>query len=177
MQAALNRHTLAVAQQGAQRTGADLWLAASGLGPRALRRWAAAFGIPRFRDQGGGGLGCRLQRQLRLAFAAGARQVVLIGTDLPQLEPRDLELAFAALEQQELVLGPAADGGYWLIGLRREGFQRVGACLTAGVPWGSAAVLEHTRQQAGALGLEPRLLRCQADLDHRADLTPWRGRR
>lgn len=177
MQAALNRHTLAAARRGAQRAGAELWLAADGLGPRALRRWAAAQGLAHFRGQGGGGLGCRLQRQLRCAFARGAQQVVLIGSDLPQLEPQDLERAFAALEQRGLVLGPAADGGYWLIGLNRTGFQRAGARLTAGVPWGSAAVLAHTLQQATALGLEPLLLRRQGDLDHRADLAPWRGRR
>lgn len=177
MQAALNRHTLAAARRGALRAGADLWLAADGLGPRALRRWSRVLAVQHCTLQGGGGLGCRLQRQLQRAFASGAHQVVLIGSDLPQLEAQDLERAFRGLERRGLVLGPAADGGYWLIGLNRGGFERAGARLTAGLPWGSSAVLADTLQQASALGLDPLLLRRQGDLDHRADLAAWLGHR
>ena len=177
MQAALSRHTLATARLGADRAAAELWLAADGLGPRALQRWATGLGLRHWLRQGGGGLGCRLQRQLQRAFAAGAERVVLIGSDLPQLEAGDLERAFQALEQGPLVLGPAADGGYWLIGLQRSAFQRAGARFTAGIPWGGPAVLASTLEQAAALGLEPQLLRRQGDLDQRVDLAPWRGGR
>jgi glycosyltransferase A (GT-A) superfamily protein (DUF2064 family) len=66
------------------------------------------------------------------------------------------------------------DGGYWLIGLSRDGFRRAGARLTAGIPWGGPQVLNHTLAAAGSLGLECRVLRRQADLDQRGDLAPWR---
>ena len=71
----------------------------------------------------------------------------------------------------------AADGGYWLIGLNRDGFVRAGARLMAGMPWGGPQVLERTLAAAEALGLEAGLLRRQSDLDQRADLAPWQGRR
>jgi glycosyltransferase A (GT-A) superfamily protein (DUF2064 family) len=95
--------------------------------------------------------------------------VVLIGSDLPALESADLEAAFDALSGASLVLGPAADGGYWLIGL-----DRPRASLLAGMPWGSPAVLERTLEAARNLELSPRLLCERHDLDRAIDLAPWR---
>ena len=65
--------------------------------------------------QRGGNLGCRMHRQLQLGFARGFEQLVLIGSDLPDLQSGDLVQAFALLERHDLVLGPAEDGGYWLL--------------------------------------------------------------
>ncbi len=169
IQQALTHHTLVAARQAAGRLGAELVLASSGLGPRASRRWAAAQGCDPGVIQGPGSLGLRLQRQLQWGFRAGAQQVVLIGSDLPGLEPADLEAAFAVLEQQPLVLGPANDGGYWLIGLSRPC-----PALLCGVPWGSDAVLACTQALAAAQGLAWGRLRQQADLDRAADLEGWR---
>ena len=129
--------------------------------------------MPRSVPQGHGNLGCRMQRQLQRAFAGGATQVVLIGTDLPSLERCDLEAAFAALEHTPLVLGPATDGGYWLIGLNRRGQTRAAARLMSGIPWGSERVLASTVAVAEGLQLPIHLLRRQSDLDARDDLTAW----
>jgi len=177
VQHALTLHTLAAARAGAAAAGAEIWLATDGLGPRARRRWGRQLGGVICIGQGGGGLGTRLQRQWRRAFGAGAAQVVLIGSDLPRLEAGDLVAAFTALERSPLVLGPAADGGYWLIGLNRAGLARAGGRLVAGMPWGGSQVLERTLAAAATLGLEATLLRRQADLDQRADLAPWQGSR
>ena len=114
-----------------------------------------------------------MQRLWRLGFAGGAEQVVLIGSDLPALEPADLEQAFTALEAQPLVLGPASDGGYWLIGIHRSGFRRAGASLMAGIPWGGDQVLATTLERARQRHLQPALLRQLSDLDTRAALGPW----
>ena len=176
VQRALTLHTLAAARAGADRAGAELWLAVDGIGPRARRRWAQQLGGVAIGPQGGGSLGTRLQRQWQRCFANGATEVVLIGSDLPQLEPGDLLQAFDHLAQQPLVLGPAADGGYWLIGLNRAGFRRCGARLVAGIPWGSAQVLEQTRAAAASIDLPIALLRQQSDLDQRGDLAAWQGR-
>ena len=183
LQGLLTQHTLRAAALASQACGAELVLAADGLGPRGLRRWGqrlmqAEPGIRLLlRPQGGGGLGCRMQRQLRQGFARGREQLVLIGSDLPGLEARDLEQAFQALERQPLVLGPATDGGYWLIGLNRAGFRRAGAGLMAGIAWGSDQVLTQTLRRAEALQLPPALLREQSDLDRRTALEPWLRRR
>ena len=173
VQQRLTAHTLATARLAAEQAQADLLLAADGLGPRALGRWGRALAADAAVLQGRGSLGRRIQGQLQRSFERGAQQVVLIGTDLPGLEVGDLTAAFAHLQQHPLVLGPAADGGYWLIGLTRRGFERAGAALMAGMPGGSSSVLEATLEAAAAHSLTPALLRQQHDLDRHADLAPW----
>ncbi|MFQ6539089.1 MULTISPECIES: TIGR04282 family arsenosugar biosynthesis glycosyltransferase [Aphanothece] len=169
IQRQLSDHTLAVARRARERIGCQLVLAVHGLGARASRRWGLELGCDRAVAQGRGGLGLRMQRQMLRAQGEGAGRVVLIGSDLPCLESADLEAAFEALTAASLVLGPAADGGYWLIGLDRP---RPG--LMAGMPWGSPAVLAHTLAAARDLELSPRLLRQRHDLDRAIDLAPWR---
>lgn len=182
IQARLTSHTLLVAAGAAAAEGAQVDLAVDGIGPGALLRWQR--GLQRQADwpvaaavrltlQGGGNLGCRMQRQLCRGFASGAERIVLIGTDLPGLECRDLIAALTLLEADPLVLGPATDGGYWLIGLNRAGFQRTGAQLMSGIAWGGADVLAHTLAQAARLDLTAVLLRQQRDLDDRSDLAAW----
>ena len=178
MQRRLSWHTLHTAAAAAQRCGAELLLSASGLGPRALRRWGDqlqhSLAVPlHWTLQRGGNLGCRMHRQLQQGFAQGFEQVVLIGSDLPDLHSADLEQAFALLEQHDLVLGPAADGGYWLIGITRQGLQRSGAALFSGIPWSSDQVLSLSLQRAAQRGLTLALLRQQSDLDGRSALEPW----
>ena len=71
-----------------------------------------------------------------------ADSAVLIGSDCPEYDPPYLEAAFKALEQHDAVLGPAADGGYVLIGLRKPDPR-----LFQGLPWRSDKVLAATRRQ------------------------------
>ena len=165
VQARLTGHTLAVARQ----LGIELVLAVDGLAPRAARRLGDQLGVGRIVLQGRGGLGVRMQRQFQRAATERARRVVLIGSDLPQLERADLASAFAALDHQEAVLGPACDGGYWLIGLRRPE-----PALMEGIAWGSEQVLEQTLAALARRGLEPALLPWRRDLDRGEDLGPWR---
>jgi hypothetical protein len=169
VQAALASHAVAVARQAARHLDLDVLLASSGIGARASDRWARRLGCDGALIQGRGGLGLRLQRQVQRAFAAGVQQLVLIGSDLPDLHSRDLQEAFAALEEVPVVLGPAHDGGYWLIGLNRP-------CpgLFCGVPWGGGTVLASTEALATARALTWKRLRRQADLDRPADLERWR---
>ena len=176
----LTAHTMRVATT---LQGIGLTLAVAGIGPRARRRWGRPWreqaGGDRLRLSGqcGGNLACRMQAQFRESFRRGAEQVVLIGTDLPGLETEDLEQAFALLSQHPLVLGPARDGGYWLIGLTRAGYRSALPRLMSGIPWGSSQVLGLTLAQAAALNLNVGLLRTQSDLDNAADLAPWLQRR
>jgi len=161
-------------QLAAGRIAVELLLAADPLGRRAAWRWARALGADRGVSQGRGSLGLRLQRQLQRARREGAAQVVLIGSDLPMLAPLDLMAAFEALDQAPLVVGPAADGGYWLIGLSCRAAPALAGRLFSGMPWGGPAVLERTMAAAATLGVEPRLLGERRDLDRPDDLAPWR---
>ncbi len=180
IQARLTQHGLAAAAEarralasaagaGGQGGGLELVLAASGLGPRAALRWGRLLGVDRVVAQGRGSLGLRLQRQLLRGCREGAAAVVLIGSDLPALAAEDLVEAFQVLEHRALVLGPAGDGGYWLIGRRRATPQ-----LFTGIAWGSDRVLAQTLALARQAGLEAALLAERHDLDRPADLAPWR---
>jgi rSAM/selenodomain-associated transferase 1 len=182
IQGRLTHHSLAAARQACRAAARDgdsgrgrpeLVLAVSGLAPRAAQRWGARLGADRVLPQGEGSLGVRMQRQMEWGLRRGAPWVVLIGSDLPLLSAADLLDAFAALERAPLVLGPAEDGGYWLVGLRR----RCGG-LFAGdaepIRWGGATVLAQTLATARRAGLAPALLPRRADLDRPADLGRWR---
>jgi len=116
-------------------------------------------------DQGEGGLSDRLRRAFAHAFAQGSPQVVVIGADCPGLGPVHFAQAFKALESQDLVLGPAMDGGYYLVGL-----NRLAPPLFAGIPWGTGEVLAATLKQAHELNLSTHLLEPLADVDRQEDL-------
>ena len=73
-----------------------------------------------FRGQGHGDLGVRLERAFREAFQSGTERVVIVGSDCPGLTSEILRKAFDGLADHDLVLGPAEDGGYYLIGLIRD---------------------------------------------------------
>ena len=169
IQARLTVHTLAAARDARQGYGLELVLAVEGLGGLAASRWGQALGADRTVLQGRGALGLRMQRQFQRAAREGASKVVLIGSDLPELEASDLSAAFTSLGHRQGVLGPALDGGYWLIGLRRPVPE-----LLAGIAWGSEQVLEQTLAAMARRGLEPELLTRRGDLDWARDLLPWR---
>lgn len=131
--------------------------------PRRLddfrRRWAR--GLPCL-PQPRGNLGVRLARAFLLA---GARRTVAIGTDCPGLAPRHLDRAFRLLRRHPAVLGPAEDGGYYLIGLSRPApgvFRRI--------DWGTERVLAQTRRRLASAGLRPALLEVLRDVDRPSDL-------
>jgi rSAM/selenodomain-associated transferase 1 len=122
-----------------------------------------------------GDLGERMRGTMARLIAEGARRVVLIGSDLPAITAAPLRAAFGALDRdpEALVLGPALDGGYYLVCATRVPpvFERI--------PWGTAAVLDATRAAAAAAGLRVHLLEPLTDVDTRADLEslPARCRR
>jgi len=115
--------------------------------------------------QQGKTLGERLRNAFARAFEMGYGRIVCVGTDSP-LVPREwLRGAFAALRENEMVLGPCTDGGYYLLGLRRP----VGD-LFRNIPWSSAHVLRRTTQRAERLGLRLSLLPPWFDVDEFRDV-------
>jgi rSAM/selenodomain-associated transferase 1 len=128
----------------------------TGADPAAFRDW---LGVPAV-DQGDGDLGARLAR------AATELPVLLLGADIPGLNPEHLRDAAAALASAPAVIGPAEDGGYWLLGLAAPA-----PAAFEGVNWGTGTVFAETlaRLPAGIPHL-PIL----ADLDRPEDLARWR---
>jgi rSAM/selenodomain-associated transferase 1 len=123
--------------------------------------------------QQGDGLSARCAGVFEKLFAAGAEAVMLLGADTPHLPEAWLQQAVAELSQAQprprLVLGPSDDGGYYLIGLRRESSASLPALLD-GMIWSTATVCAETIARATAAGLEVRLLPPCYDIDTPSDL-------
>ena len=121
-----------------------------------------------YRRQSEGDIGCRMASAFQASFGAGMNRVVLIGSDCPDLNAYLLAQAFQALEQHDLVLGPAQDGGYYLIGLHQL-FPE----LFTGISWSTAEVLQQTQSIAKRLELAVAYLPLLSDIDRPEDLSVW----
>ncbi|MBI3851180.1 MAG: TIGR04282 family arsenosugar biosynthesis glycosyltransferase [Verrucomicrobia bacterium] len=119
------------------------------------------------RPQGQGSLGERLQTAFTDSFNRGAERVVIIGSDCPFITADDIHDAWTALHDSEVVIGPACDGGYWLIGLRQ-----LQPTLFDGIAWSTETVFRETLQRAEAARLRVQVLRELSDVDTEAD---WRA--
>ncbi len=126
-----------------------------------------------YRRQGTGDIGGRMQRALSDAFNAGVERAVLIGSDIPGITATILAAAFDHLHSADLVLGPAKDGGYYLVGLRHAVWAGVADKLFHNVPWGTERVLAATQEKIDTLRLEAVLLETLADVDRPEDLVIW----
>ena len=109
-----------------------------------------------------------MDRALAEAFFEGAERIVIIGTDCPEITPELIRESFDRLATSDLVLGPATDGGYYLIGLRRPAPR-----LFTDIPWGSQRVLEETLGRARELSYDVSLLKQLSDVDRPEDLAVW----
>ena len=114
--------------------------------------------------QGEGDLGERMARAMDQALDE-ADAVLIFGTDCPYVEFRDVETAIQALLSSEVVIGPAADGGYWMIGFRNAEPE-----IFTNISWSTDQVLGQTYDRIKKLGLNCFQLRTLEDVD---DLGSW----
>lgn len=114
--------------------------------------------------QQGQDLGERMANAFARTFESGRNKVVLIGTDCPTLQSQHLLQAFDALNDSDLVLGPASDGGYYLIGMKGKA-----AYLFEGIAWSTSQVLSQTLHVASQQGLTTTLLPELDDIDTQED--------
>ena len=126
-----------------------------------------------YASQGDGDLGCRMKRAFEDAFKSGAASVVIIGTDIPELTAVDITKAFVALKQKKMVMGPAKDGGYYLIGLQKNEVSSAVGDLFTGITWGERDVLKKTLKIAEGFGLSYSLLKEMDDVDWPEDIFIW----
>ena len=122
--------------------------------------------------QEGEDLGERMCNAFASLFARGYSNVVIIGTDCPDLEASDLNTAFLALSRNDMVIGPAKDGGYYLLGMRRFHPE-----LFRGIHWSTERVLELTLDAADEARLDYEFLRLHSDVDTFADWEDFNRRR
>ena len=153
----LTEKTLKTDRSVARRRSVDLEACFEGGSLAKLRRWLGP-GLT-FSPQSSGDLGERMKAAFLEAFQQGAQQVILHGTDIPDLTTHPIHDALDALRDHDLVLGPSTDGGYWLIGLKKP------AELFDGMEWGSSSVFEKTVAAARGQGLSVHFLLPLTDMD------------
>jgi hypothetical protein len=127
--------------------------------------FSQAFPDVHLAEQTGDHLGDRLTQAFASRFADGALQVVIIGSDSPDLPVSLIRQAFCALARHDVVLAPATDGGYVLIGLRQPAPE-----LFTNIPWSTGEVLSATRRKLAELQLKCRELPGWHDVDDVASL-------
>ncbi len=115
-----------------------------------------------------GELGERLTFALRRGFTAGLERIVVVGSDCPDVSEVQIAQALALLKSYDVVLGPAVDGGYYLIGL-----NSFCPTLFEDIPWSTERVLETTQAIAHRCGLSVALLTPLSDIDRPEDLPLW----
>ncbi len=124
---------------------------------------------PDRRPQGGGDLGARMDRAVR---AQPPGPVVVVGTDIPDVRPVHVARAFRLLGDHDAVFGPAADGGYWLVGLRR---RPATPAIFEGVRWSHPATLADTLANLPP-GARVAFLDTLEDIDDGAAYRRWEDR-
>ena len=156
--AALHRKLVELTLAAVRESGLPFELRITGASSDAFAAWLGDD-LPLV-PQGQGDLGARLARV--------AAPLLLIGADCPDLTPAHLIAAATALETAPAVLGPAGDGGYWLLGLARA----MPRCFEA-MPWGTDAVAAETRARLAGQGVIALELETLYDCDRPEDLRRW----
>ncbi len=147
----------------------ELWLSEASTDPTVAQ--CLQWGVQALRQQRGVDLGERMHHAIRDGLRR-YHQVVLVGSDCPGIDRGYLAAALSVLRHNDVVLGPATDGGYVLLGVTKSP-----RALFTGVPWGEASVFQDTVQRAQELDLSWRALSPLSDVDRPEDLSVWEALR
>lgn len=170
LQKRLTEKTMAAAGKLSAGTGVRLVFCHDGGDQTKITGWLGVRDID-CAPQAPGGLGHRMMVAMHTAFGRGAKQVVLVGTDVPGLSTTLLVQAFERLKRHDLVLGPSTDGGYWLVGMSRP------ENIFENIVWSTPTVLEKTLELARRKGMAHCLLDPLTDLDDPDDLAREGGQK
>ncbi len=171
LQRQMTEHIIATAAMVSNRLGLTIEVRHEGGNAGLLQEWLG----PQFsyRPQGPGDLGRRMERAFEAAFRDSKGATVIVGSDIPGISPDIIQQAFEGLQKNDLVLGPALDGGYYLIGMKKTIPAETYPRLFDGINWGTGEVLSQTLQTARESGLRFVLLESLADVDRPVDLHIW----
>jgi len=159
--------TLRTAQAACLAQDVDPEIRFTGGDEEALHHWLGDHWF--CRRQKGADLGERMAGAFADSFNEGAGATVIVGSDCPELNSEVLAEAFSGLESNRTTLGPADDGGYYLIGLSRP-FP----ALFRNISWGTESVLGQTLEILARSGITASLLPKLSDIDRPEDLLTWR---
>ena len=127
-----------------------------------MHNWLGDF---KYVSQSDGDLGDRMKQAFQSGFDQGCDRIVMIGTDCPAIDVALIDRAFLALNQTDVVFGPAVDGGYYLIGLRKQILE-----LFSNITWSTSSVLQDSLAIVNDLNLSYELLEILPDIDRPEDL-------
>jgi len=158
VQKVMTKHTVSVAKSLQKFKLIDISIAISGLGSKNCRKWSRDLGIKKFNLQGKGCLGEKMKRQIiinkKFCTQNKIKNIIFIGTDLPDLCHQDLLQTLRELEQNDLILGPSNDGGYWLIGLSKKILSTHLNFPFIDIKWGTENVLQNTIDNFASLNFK-----------------------
>jgi len=169
IQSVLTKHTISVAKSLQKTKLIDISLAIAGLGGGNCRRWSKQLGVKRFNLQGKGCLGEKMKRQIiinkKFCTQNKIKNIIFIGTDLPDLCHQDLLNTQRKLQNNDLILGPSNDGGYWLIGLSEKILSSHLYLPFINIKWGTENVLQKTIDNFASIKLKYEFLDKKIDID------------
>tara|TARA_B100000902_G_scaffold383301_1_gene421989 strand:- start:1113 stop:1724 length:612 start_codon:yes stop_codon:yes gene_type:complete len=174
VQSVMTSHTISVAKSLQKIKLIDISIAISGLGEKNCRRWSRKLGIKRFNLQGKGCLGEKMKRQINInkkfCTQNNIKNIIFIGTDLPDLCHLDLLNTLRELKQNDLILGPSNDGGYWLIGLSEKLISQYLNLPFINIKWSKQSVLKNTIDNFASIKLKYKFLDKKIDIDRMIDI-------
>ena len=174
IQNVMTKHTISVAKSVQKTNLIDISLAISGLGKKNCRRWSKELGVKNFKLQGKGCLGEKMKRQIiinkKFCTQHKIKNIIFVGTDLPDLCHQDLLNTLRDLQQNDLILGPSNDGGYWLIGLSKKIISQHLNLPFINIKWSSENVLKNTIDNFSSTKLKYKFLEKKIDIDKIIDI-------
>ena len=173
VQKKMTGHTVSVAKFLENKGLIDISLAISGLGLKNSKRWSNELGIKNFNLQGRGCLGEKMRRQILIEKKNSykkTRNIIFIGTDLPDFCHMDLLNTLSKLKKNDLILGPSNDGGYWLIAFSERLLSGDLYLPFINIKWGREDVLEQTIKNLSSIDLKYDFLHRKIDIDTIIDI-------
>ena len=167
-------HTLSVSSYLKEQEIAEISIAITGLGFNSSTRFCRDFGINNFYFQGEGCLGEKMKRQIfksrRNSRTYQKKNIIFIGTDLPNLCHMDIVKTISKLEKKDIILGPSNDGGYWLIAFSKRFISNNNYLPFITIDWSSSDVLKQTIDNLNQQKVKIDFLNTKVDIDTLNDI-------
>ena len=167
-------HTFSVSNYLKENEVAEISIAITGIGVNSSKRWCKEIGINNFYLQGKGCLGEKMKRQIfksqRNSKNYQKKNIIFIGTDLPNLSHMDIVKTISKLKKKDVILGPSNDGGYWLIAFSHRFISNNNYLPFINIKWSSSDVLNKTINNLSQQKINIDFLNIKIDIDTLHDI-------
>ena len=168
------KHTISVSNYLKEQKLAEICIAITGIGLNSSKRWCKDLGINHFYLQGKGCLGEKMKRQIfksqRNSENYPKKNIIFIGTDLPNLSHMDIVKTISKLKKKDVILGPSNDGGYWLIAFSHRFISNNNYLPFINIQWSSNDVLKKTIDNLSQQKIKIDFLNTKIDIDTLHDI-------